>query len=454
MIGYTETPDYVGLGPVIQNYDPSFGFVLKEFGRRALSDTTIALGMSLADMADAEKEGKISRQEYQDSKYFDENISWDESFTYAKARLLKERMDRERAYAYLVENLSGMDYAAAGIGLLGGSIPDPINFIPLLGSSSKAMRALRYHGLSQRMSRGILGAADAGITSTLASPLLMSERATYQQKYDAQDALIDISLSTGIGFAFGSVLGRIRPDDSFPPNDPTMEDLAAVIFESRHRGSIETGRKADVDAAMRDAARMFEADQRYLSGMDFAIREGIEVPKPVSFAKTKKGKIDQAIATVPPENRARAVAKAIQQIATGRPVDVASEMQPVVTTNDLRMQRLKELELRYNQYDDLTPEEFGELNMLADELEAEGFDLDNTVVDVPEPPPTEQVVRQVDEMDETEINREIEELDRNNQLSEEDADAIERLEAATSEETQKNLQEYVGQVSSCVIQYG
>ena len=223
---YVPETDYVGTEAAVRNYDPSFGFIAKEAFRLGLRDTTWSLASSLGAMSEAEKEGRITKEEYEQSKFFDPEIKYDDSFTVAKARLLKERMDQERLYEYYLQQMSGSDYVAGFLGLIGGSIPDPINFIPMLGAMSKPARALEYAGVTSRVaSRGMLGAADAAIASTLVSPLLMAERGTYQQKYDVQDALIDIGLATGIGFGFGSLLGRIKADDSFPPRATSVEDV-------------------------------------------------------------------------------------------------------------------------------------------------------------------------------------------------------------------------------------
>ena len=223
---YVPETDYVGTEAAVRNYDPSFGFIAKEAFRLGLRDTTWSLASSLGAMSEAEKEGKITKEEYEQSKFFDPEIKYDDSFTYAKARLLKERAEQERLYDYYLQQMSGMDYVAGGLGLLIGSIPDPINFIPMLGAMSKPARALEYARVTSRVAkRGILGAADAAIASTLVSPLLMAERGTYQQKYDVQDALIDIGLATGIGFGFGSLLGSCLLYTSPSPRDRTRSRM-------------------------------------------------------------------------------------------------------------------------------------------------------------------------------------------------------------------------------------
>ncbi|MFZ9069112.1 MAG: hypothetical protein ACO23R_17215, partial [bacterium] len=290
MIGYVPEPNYVGQAPLVENYDPSFGFMLKQGAKKMFSDMSILLPASMADVAISEmRGGKITEEEYKDSEFFDPQIKWDDSFTEAKARLLKDRMDAEREYAYYLEQAQDFtDYIAFYGGVIAGAVPDPLNYIPLLGQFDKPRRALQYAGMGARSSRALLGAADAALLTTLASPLLMAERASYQQKYDAQDVLFDIGIATGLGGGFGALFGRVKPEDSYPGRIPTLEE-----------------------------ARAYDPD----------------VPSTIT---DPPGQLQQFIERVPPENRANAVRKALLQQRLGKPIDVSAEMQPVVRSDDVR----------------------------------------------------------------------------------------------------------------------
>jgi hypothetical protein len=290
MIGYVPEPNYVGQAPLVENYDPSFGFMLKQGAKKMFSDMSILLPASMADVAISEmRGGKITEEEYKDSEFFDPQIKWDDSFTEAKARLLKDRMDAEREYAYYLEQAQDFtDYIAFYGGVIAGAVPDPLNYIPLLGQFDKPRRALQYAGMGARSSRALLGAADAALLTTLASPLLMAERASYQQKYDAQDVLFDIGIATGLGGGFGALFGRVKPEDSYPGRIPTLEE-----------------------------ARAYDPD----------------VPSTIT---DPPGQLQQFIERVPPENRANAVRKGLLQQRAGKPIDVSAEMQPVVSSDDVR----------------------------------------------------------------------------------------------------------------------
>ncbi len=407
MIGYVQEPNYVGEGPLVENYDPSFGFMLKQGASKMFSDLSLLLPGRIADVAIAEKRGgKLSKEDYESSEFFDPKIKWDDSFTESKARLLKDRMDAEREYAYYLQQASGIgDYVAFYSGVIAGAVPDPLNFIPLLGSFSKPVRALQYAGMGARSSRALVGAADAALLTTLASPLLMAERASYQQKYDAQDVLMDIGLATGLGAGFGALFGRVKPEDSFPGRLPTPDEMRAF----------------DPDA-------------------------------PINV-NTPPSRIDEFIQRVAPEDRARSVGKALLQQRAGRQIDVGAELQPVVQADEVKQARLSELEKRFNADQNLSQEEFTEMMRLADEMEE--ITPDYTVAKTEDPEPlVDEVIEAVEKQSDEELDAGIRELETQDLLKDDDATELARLEDLTSEQGNREIEEYYGNLAYCVMRNG
>jgi len=407
MIGYVQEPNYVGEGPLVENYDPSFGFMLKQGASKMFSDLSLLLPGRIADVAIAEKRGgKLSKEDYESSEFYDPKIQWDDSFTEAKARLLKDRMDAEREYAYYLQQAQDIsDYVGFYGGVIAGAVPDPLNFIPLLGSFSKPVRALQYAGMGARSSRALVGAADAALLTTLASPLLMAERASYQQKYDAQDVLMDIGLATGLGAGFGALFGRVKAEDSFPGRLPTPDEMKAF----------------DPDAP--------------------------------TNVNTPPSRIDEFIQRVAPEDRARSIGKALLQQRAGRQIDVGSELQPVVQADEVKQARLSELEKRFNADQNLSQEEFTEMMRLADEMEE--ITPDYTVAKTEDPEPlVDEVIEAVEKQTDAELDAGIRELETQNLLKDEDATELARLEDLTSEQGNREIEEYYGNLAYCVMRNG
>jgi hypothetical protein len=381
--------------------------MLKQGAKKMFSDMSILLPASMADVAISEmRGGKITEEEYKDSEFFDPQIKWDDTFTEAKARLLKDRMDAEREYAYYLEQAQDFtDYIAFYGGVIAGAVPDPLNYIPLLGQFDKPRRALQYAGMGARSSRALLGAADAALLTTLASPLLMAERASYQQKYDAQDVLFDIGIATGLGGGFGALFGRVKPEDSYPGRIPTLEE-----------------------------ARAYDPD----------------VPSTIT---DPPGQLQQFIERVPPENRANAVRKALLQQRAGKPIDVSAEMQPVISGDEVKQTRLAELEKRFEEQENLTSEEFSEMQRLA--YEVEELTPDYTVAKLEEPEPlVDEVIAAIEKQSDEELDSGIRELETQNLLKEEDARALARDEDLTTEQSNREIEQYNGDLIFCLMRNG
>jgi len=178
-------------------------------------DTLPGLLTSLSEMDQAENQPLLTKEDWEASKFYDPEIKWDDSFTTPKARLLKERRDRERELGFLLDRAGMGATASFYAGALVGTVPDPVNYIPFVGIASKAKSAAVLGKIAQsgRLGRGATTAADAVLGTALIQPLVAAERDTYQLKYDTRDALTELGLALGLGFGLGAALGRVHPKD-------------------------------------------------------------------------------------------------------------------------------------------------------------------------------------------------------------------------------------------------
>jgi hypothetical protein len=195
-------------------------------------DTLPGLLTSLSEMDQAENQPLLTKEDWEASKFYDPEIKWDDSFTTPKARLLKERRDRERELGFLLDRAGMGATASFYAGALVGTVPDPVNYLPFVGIASKAKSAavLGKIAKSGRLGRGATTAADAVIGTAVLQSLVFKERDTYQLKYDTRDALTELGLALGLGFGFGAILGKVHP------KDPDPEELLRLYRE--REGSI------------------------------------------------------------------------------------------------------------------------------------------------------------------------------------------------------------------------
>ena len=229
MILYNEQRDFPGAKEeFLKDYRPSAGRMFSEGIDAGFRDVSFMLAKSVMDMDAAENAPLLTKEDWETSKFYDPEIKWDDSFTTPKARLLKERRDRERELGFLLERAGIGSTAAFYGGALVGTVPDPVNYIPFVGIASKAKSAAVLGKLAQkgRLGRAATSAADAAIGTAAYQFFpgygLMAERETYQVKYDMRDALTDLGLALGLGFGLGAALGPIHPKD---PNQQTLLEL-------------------------------------------------------------------------------------------------------------------------------------------------------------------------------------------------------------------------------------
>lgn len=229
MIYYPDTTDFPGgQEQLMKDYQPSAGMMFSQGIDAGFRDVSFMLAQSVMEMDRAENAPLLTEEDWKNSKFYDETIKWDDSFTTPKARLLKERRDRERELGFLLDRAGAGGTAAFYGGALVGTVPDPVNYIPFVGILSKAKSAAVLAKLAQkgRLGRAVTSAADAAIGTAAYQFFpgygLMAERETYQVKYDMRDALTDLGLALGVGFGLGAALGPIHPKD---PNQKTLLEL-------------------------------------------------------------------------------------------------------------------------------------------------------------------------------------------------------------------------------------
>jgi len=233
---YTDEiiPTTGGMAQFAKQYDPSLSVIFSENIMEGFRDITPMLAKSLTELQYAG--GAVySEEEWKSSEFFREGLKFDQGMTEGQARLLAERFDQIRRHEDLMSRTSLGGTALGFGGYLVGSIPDPINFIPWLGLVKKAKQVQWLIKANTRGKRALKGVAEGAVGAIAFQPLYVKERGAYQEEYDIQMALMDITLSAGIGGAFGGLFGKIHPKDpEFPSATPVdSAPLSHVPLEDR-----------------------------------------------------------------------------------------------------------------------------------------------------------------------------------------------------------------------------
>lgn len=179
------------------------------------------------------------------SPWYRKEISFRPDMTETRARIMAENFDRRR-YREQILARGGEIYNGAGDMALGfgaallGSLPDPINFIPFVGS----MAAARGAGT---VGRALLTGAKTGAVEGVASTALVDALVLPDLASRGEDVgFTDLALDTLAGGVLGSVFGAaggllarraalraglsdaapVRPAEATPAQEPTPFDVS------------------------------------------------------------------------------------------------------------------------------------------------------------------------------------------------------------------------------------
>ena len=146
-----------------------------------------------------------------------EGISYKEGITESQALMLAEAHDRDAFYGFWFKNVGAWDGYRIG-GYLVGSLPDPINFIPLGGgithlvragnATYRSLKSMRFGGLiaepAKMVGRMSQEGIEASIYTGLATSVIYHKKNVFEQEYGLSDIGMDMAFAFGAGFAIGN----------------------------------------------------------------------------------------------------------------------------------------------------------------------------------------------------------------------------------------------------------
>lgn len=234
--------DLLDIAPSLPSYDqqdsdailggrrPSLGEYLGAAVGQGWWGTSLGAFVPLArESVEARQDPRpLSREEWQASPHFRPGLSYDERMTEGRAAAMARVYDENRyRQAVLAARDPGWLESVLGFGAqIIGSIPDPINFLPVAGPLSKGLRAgeaaleagIVARGLARSAAaleaRGIAasalrGTADAVVGNILAAPFVYSVQSHYGDEITFGTVATDLAIGALIGAGFGAVGGAV-----------------------------------------------------------------------------------------------------------------------------------------------------------------------------------------------------------------------------------------------------
>ena len=164
---------------------------------------------SFPDMPELKHLYALSEEDWKKGQYFRKGIEYRPDMTATRARILSENYDERRFREMIVANGDaaygpGMKAAAFGAMLL-GSLPDPVNVLPL-GGGVRAASLVGKAGLKAAIGAG----AQAGIVEGAAGALLSDALTLPDLAARGEEvSFVDVMLDTAFGASLGGGLGAL-----------------------------------------------------------------------------------------------------------------------------------------------------------------------------------------------------------------------------------------------------
>lgn len=163
----------------------------------------------------------ISEENFKESPFYREGLEWYEGATIGQLKVMAENHDRNMHFAQLTQNVSIFSGTGAVMmgGLIAGSLPDPLNFIPFIGLSRRVVKgakllasiktassAFRSSKIPQSaLARTLTDVVDPMIGAGLANLAIADKRSKFQEEHDAKMVLMDLAIGGGIGLGITGI---------------------------------------------------------------------------------------------------------------------------------------------------------------------------------------------------------------------------------------------------------
>jgi hypothetical protein len=189
----------------MSKYIPTGFGVFKKSVSFAFQDNSIShVADYLRTLQAPEDTNILTKEEYEESEHFRKEIRWTEGITEKQTEVLAERQDRMSYYGSYMKNASMLSVGGIS-GMIIGSIPDPINYIPFLGFSG---RIAKTASLAKRIP-ALRMSANAMMGQTAFEAV--KQGVTYKLGGDIhwEAAMIDVAIAGLIGAGAGVIFGGL-----------------------------------------------------------------------------------------------------------------------------------------------------------------------------------------------------------------------------------------------------
>ena len=218
-------------------------------------DQLIKMGMTPHEIEQYQqqkgREETLTQEEYTASPNFREGKKWFEGMTEDQAEMIADRADQSERNQFILShgNTTGHQIAAFAGGLI-GAIPDPANFIPVLGP---ALRLAAIARLGRVAGTALIASAEAGLVTAAVQPLFFGQARGFQEKWDMSMSAEIVGLSMLVGAGFGSIVGGLSRMSGIRRANATAKAVRDMMDDAPVDVAPVLPTRVDFDAAARVA---------------------------------------------------------------------------------------------------------------------------------------------------------------------------------------------------------
>ena len=219
----------------IQNYAPSAFAVFKQSASYAFQDNSFIHARDYLSQFQTDQE-VLTREDWESKGYGKSGVKYSEGITENQAQILEQIQERDKFYAQYMKK-SSMVGLGAITGMIAGSIPDPINYIPFVGWASRVSRVAKLVSKMPMLSMSV----NAMLGQTAWEGAKQSHLKSLGRDVNWTGAMLDVAMAGVLGFGLGGIgklSGLSKRMNTVDP-DIHQQNMAVALTAHSDRISVD-----------------------------------------------------------------------------------------------------------------------------------------------------------------------------------------------------------------------
>ncbi len=183
----------------LEQYVPSGYGVFKQSASYAFNDSSFFHVADYLSTLEPDQE-VLTEEQWRDRGYNESGVQYKEGITDRQAQILQERVERDRFYGQYMQHTSMLSVGGIA-GMVVGSLPDPINYIPFVGWAGRFAKVARIASKMPILAMS----ANAMLGQATFEAIKQSHYKSLGKDVDWTAVFVDIGIAGTLGAGFGGI---------------------------------------------------------------------------------------------------------------------------------------------------------------------------------------------------------------------------------------------------------